>query len=59
MNPMVSNMMPAYNAAKFNIIWVATSRVQGNVAVDLILFPYETASNGKAYNTVAACGIAL
>lgn len=32
-NPMVHNMVPAYEAAKYNLVWVSTSRVKGRFAV--------------------------
>lgn len=28
-NPMVSNMAPAYNAAKYELVWISTSRIRG------------------------------
>ncbi|ELT91838.1 hypothetical protein CAPTEDRAFT_221670 [Capitella teleta] len=30
MNPMVHNMAPGYNAAKYDVIWVSTSRIKAN-----------------------------
>ena len=30
LNPMVHNMAPAYEAAKYEVIWVSTSRIKGN-----------------------------
>ena len=28
-NPMVNNMAPAYDNAKYDIVWVSTSRIKG------------------------------
>ncbi|XP_018652124.1 putative ceramide glucosyltransferase [Schistosoma mansoni] len=32
-NPMVHNMVPAYEAAKYNLVWVSTSRVKASAEV--------------------------
>ena len=29
-NPLVHNLAPAYDAAKYDIIWISTSRIKGN-----------------------------
>ena len=29
LNPMVHNMTPAYEAAKYDLVWVSTSRIAG------------------------------
>lgn len=33
-NPMVRNMSPGYNAAKYDLIWVSTSRIAGKYYKD-------------------------
>lgn len=32
-NPLIHNMSPAYEAAKYDIMWVSTSRIKGNVGI--------------------------
>ena len=32
LNPLVHNMTPAYEAAKYDVVWVSTSRIQGTIS---------------------------
>lgn len=32
LNPLVHNLTPAYEAAKYDIVWVSTSRIKGKLA---------------------------
>jgi len=34
-NPLVHNLAPAYDAAKYDIIWISTSRIKGNIFVNI------------------------
>ena len=36
-NPMVNNMVPAYDNAKYDTIWVSTSRIKGKMTAPLLL----------------------
>jgi phage terminase large subunit-like protein len=34
LNPLVHNMAPAYEAARYDLIWVSTSRIAGETTED-------------------------
>lgn len=34
LNPLVHNMVPAYEAARYDLIWVSTSRIAGEITED-------------------------
>jgi len=38
-NPMVYNMAPAYDAAKYDIVWISTSRIKG---LDIVSYSAES-----------------
>ena len=37
-NPMVNNMAPAYDNAKYDIVWVSTSRIKGKITETFLSF---------------------
>ena len=36
-NPLVHNLAPAYDAAKYDIIWISTSRIKGFSSINSLL----------------------
>ena len=51
-NPMVYNMAPAYDAATYDIVWISTSRIKGDV-VDCPNGGYWQVNMGSAENVSA------
>ena len=53
-NPMVFNMSPGYDAAKYDIVWISTSRIQGlnNCILDVSDIVYCLALSSLKYYKV-------
>ena len=52
-NPLVHNLAPAYDAAKYDLIWISTSRIKGfTVIIGFSFISQVTAFSGHFHFTV-------